>query len=317
MSRGHLPGTAKVLAGDFDLSPAEGRLEAALAERSNPWSSHPPLAERLAALGFMPRVPALRPTASAASCFLGDRLDHYLGRLSAEWWEHCEAGWEAQAQRMCEASTELSLLERTMATRVLETRELARLAELRELLHGSGAGIRQDLTLLERDPDHLLASWRVGRAALEAGHAEGLSLILRIMRLEWRAIPASISAIRDAAERQVIELTPELEHRLEQLAKTYDGARLEFSNTTHFDLLERHGLDAAAVQRLTDVVRGFPRIRQAFLVRKRLKSAPDISGLVLGFKTEAHWTSVLFATDFGSEARLLQELADRPTCPTS
>jgi hypothetical protein len=70
-------------------------------------------------------------------------------------------------------------------------------------------------------------------------------------------------------------------------------------------------LDAAAVQRLTDVVRGFPRIRQAFLVRKRLKSAPDISGLVLGFKTEAHWTSVLFATDFGAEARLLQELADR------
>jgi hypothetical protein len=105
----------KFLAGDLDLSPAEGRLEAALAEWSNPWSSQPPLSERLAALGFMPRVPALRPTASAASCFLGDRLDHYLGRLSAEWWEHCEADWEAQAQRMCEAGTELSLLERTMA----------------------------------------------------------------------------------------------------------------------------------------------------------------------------------------------------------
>jgi Zn-dependent protease with chaperone function len=74
-------GLRTFLAGDLDLSPAEGRLKAALAERPNAWSSHPLLAERLAALGFVPRVPALRPTASAASCFLGDRLDHWLRKV--------------------------------------------------------------------------------------------------------------------------------------------------------------------------------------------------------------------------------------------
>jgi hypothetical protein len=31
------------LAAGLDLSPAEGRFEAALAERSDPWSSHPSL----------------------------------------------------------------------------------------------------------------------------------------------------------------------------------------------------------------------------------------------------------------------------------
>jgi Peptidase family M48 len=198
----------RFLAAGLDLSPAQGRSEAALAERSDPWSSHPSLAERLDALGFMPQVPALRSTASAASCFLEDRLDHYLGRLSVEWRKHCAAAWEAQAQRMREARTELSVLERTKATRALETRELARLAELRELLHGSGAGIRQDLELLERDPDHRHASWRVARAALEAGHADGLSLILRSMQLEWQTIPTGISAIRDAAAHGIIELSP-------------------------------------------------------------------------------------------------------------
>jgi hypothetical protein len=301
----------RFLAAGLDLSSAEGRLEATLTERSNPWSSHPSLADRLAALGVRPQVPALRPTASAASCFLKDRLDHYLGRLSAEWQKRCAADWEAQAQRMREARTELSVLERTMATRALETRELAGLAELRELLHGSGAGIRQDLELLERDPDHVFACWRMARAALEAGDAGGLQLMLRTMQLEWQAIPAGISAIRDAAVRATIEPTPELEHRLEQLAKAYDAAVIELSDTTRFDLLEPHGLDTATVRRLTDLIRGLPRIRLAFLVRRRLKSAPDISGLVLAVTTEAHWTSVLFITDFGADRRLLQELADR------
>jgi hypothetical protein len=62
---------------------------------------------------------------------------------------------------------------------------------------------------------------------------------------------------------------------------------------------------------MTDLIRGVPRIRLAFLVRRRAKSAPDISGLVLAVTTEAHWTSVLFGTDFGTDRRLLQELADR------
>jgi hypothetical protein len=256
-------------------------------------------------------MPALRPTASAASVLLGDHLDHYLGRLSVEWRKHAAAHWEAQAQSMQEARTELAVLERTMATRVLETAELAQLADVRELLHGSGTGIREDLELLERDPDHVLASWRVARAALEAGHADGLSLILRIMRLEWRAIPAGISAIRDAAAHATIELSPELEHRLEQLANAHDAAELELRDPTRFDLLEPHGLDTARVRRLTDLVRGLPQIRLAFLVRKRVTSAPHISGLVLAVTTEAHWASMLFATDFGAERRLLQQLADR------
>ena len=126
-----------------------------------------------------------------------------------------------------------------------ETGELERLAELRELLHGTGAGIRQDLELLERVPDHIHASWRVARAALEAGDAGGLDLMLRSMRLEWQAIPAGISAIRDAAAHGIIELSPELENRLEQLAKAYDAAVVELSDTTRFDLLEPHDLDAA------------------------------------------------------------------------
>ena len=302
----------RFLSAGLDLSSAEGRLEAALAERSDPWSSHPSLADRLAALGVMPQVPAVRPAASAASRFLENRLDHYLGRLSAEWRNRCAADWEAQAQRMREARTELAVLERTMATRALETGELERLAELRELLHGTGAGIRQDLELLERDPDHIHASWRVARAALEAGDAGGLDLMLRSMRLEWQAIPAGISAIRDAAAHGIIELSPELENRLEQLAKAYDAAVVELSDTTRFfDLLEPHGLGTATVRRLTDLIRGLPRIRLAFLVRRRVKSAPDISGLVLAVTTEAHWTSVLFVTDFGAERRLVQELADR------
>ena len=274
----------------------------------------PPLAERLAVLGFMPRVPTLRPTASAASCFLGDRLDHYLGRLSAEWWEHCEADWEAQAQRMCEAGTELSLLERTMATRDLETEGTCEAGRAGELLArhrgGDTAGSR---VARERDPDHVLASWRVARAALEAGDAGGLSSSAKSSRLEWRAIPASISAIRDAAERRVIETAPELEHKLEQLAKTtteplFRGVQQYHSLRSARAPRLGRGCGAASDRRRSWVSSdpaGIPRA-QASEERSRHFRAGTC-----GSRPRPHWTSVLFATDFGAEARLLQELADR------
>jgi hypothetical protein len=295
----------------INVSGAQSRLDAALADRSDPFSSHPSLSERLAALGVMPHVPALRPSVTAASHFFKDRLEYYLERLSDEWRAARADAWEERAAWLQQARPEISGLEAEETKRPLEFWELERLARLRALVHGRESAARQDVELLERDPDHLGASWRLGLAGLEAGHAHGLPLILRVMARDWRAIPAGTSAIRDAAERGVIELTSELKERLQQLAETYHAVDSEFAETTHFDLLEPHGLDAATVQRLTDLVNGFPQIRQAYLARKRLKSVPDVAGLVLGVVTKTRWTSELLATDFGADGRLAQELADR------
>ena len=136
----------------------------------------------------------------------------------------CASAWEAHATWLQETRAEISAIESEAADRPLAIEELARLARLRDLVDGRGAASRHDLELLERDPDHLLAGWRLGRAGLEAGHAHGLPLVLRVMRRDWRAIPAGTAAIQDAAERGVIELTPEQEERLERLGETYEAA---------------------------------------------------------------------------------------------
>lgn len=299
------------LAERVDAADVDVQLKAALARRSGTYSSHPSLRERLAALGVAPVAPDLHGVERAASHFFENRLDAYLDRLSEDWWTTRKAGWERHANALRRWKAEIESLERAAQVDALATDDLAALATLKEKARGRRAASLEDLELLRRNPDHLHAQWRLGYAALDAGHVYGLPLILQVMRRDWQTIPAGCDAIRDAADRGVLALTEDLDTRLDEFEELFDAAEAEFETTSSFDLLEPHGLAAKEVRHLTDVITAIPAIRRAFVVRKRLKTVSGVSGLVVGISARARWTSWLLGTDFGSEWRLAQDLVER------
>jgi hypothetical protein len=104
---------------NLDVADGEGRLQAALAVRSGPFSSHPSLAERLAALDVTPQLPDLHPAVSGASHFFGGRLDSYLERLDDPWRAAHATAWQARATWVQEARAEIAAIDSEAASHPL------------------------------------------------------------------------------------------------------------------------------------------------------------------------------------------------------
>lgn len=232
--------------------------------------THPTLEKRLAALRVDPSLPIERIATESASLLLGDRLVPLRERFSREWQAAAKPEWQALHRQSEIERNRLAELEAYPSHTATEAIELACLSEDHRL--GVDA-LPLYLAALERAPSDARGQYRLGALLLKRGReAEAIERLQRAMELDAALIPPVLRCLDDHArglpgEAAVIATIETLRARyLPQMREpqTRDAA------IGNEDLLP-HALEAAQLRDLARTLKGYGKVRGAWIARKRLQ----------------------------------------------
>lgn len=286
---------------------AQQALSRALLRRSRGADTHPALAERLAALGQEPRVPAAFEE-SAASHYLGAALPELRAALDAAWREGVAEHWErSHAQRAGQAARRAEL-EAAAAAGALPADDAWERASLTEDLDGVERALPLARDAVARHPDHAPSRYGLGRLLLAEGADEGVAHVERAIALDGDAeLPGAQLLAAHYLSSGRHDLAAPWVARAEALEDLQHAAQAERATVLASDPLDPHGLEPAAVAALVEPVRGHAGVARAFLARKRLRHLPDRAPVfVLAIVPRRPWHGLVRERQL---TRLAQELA--------
>jgi tetratricopeptide (TPR) repeat protein len=251
---------------------AHQHLTEALAEEADPFDSHPPLAERLAALGVP--VPALppRPTETAAERYLGDGLAELTATLDRDWSRGVRPSWREAHQEAREQRARLAELdERHGRGEALDDDDAFARADLVEDHRDPAEALALLRALVARNPHHPRASFALGRMLLARRDEAGIAHVERAMAHDPDAVTDGCQVIarylravgRDAEAERYRE-------RFEEADRAAEAARAARQGIDPGDRFAPHGLDEDDVASIVAQLRRIPGVKRAYLVRKEL-----------------------------------------------
>jgi Zn-dependent protease with chaperone function len=259
----------------------EQRLQTLLSQTTEPGDTHPPLAERLAAIGVIPRIP-VRPDRTAGDVWLPTQMAAVAARLDEQWAATRGEGWHRQREQRRENRERLVTLESIIAPTPAHLYEKARLIES---LDGTDAAL--PLYEAARDAGHAGAALAVGRVLLERDDDHGIALIEQAV-----ASDASLGEEGNGRIAEFLEIRGRLvdANRYATLAQAAaTRARLGASERREVLPVDRfgaHGLDQPALDRILASLAEVPEIHAALLVRKELRHSAG-TRLVLAVEANA------------------------------
>jgi Zn-dependent protease with chaperone function len=216
----------------------DARLARVLARQSDDEDTHPSLKDRLAALGVQAE-PLEACTHSAADAWLGDLAPQLEARFSREWQESVAEHW---------VPTEAGKL------------------------HGEDAAALRDT--IAAAPDDVSANARLGELLLSRDDADGVAPLRRAIerdpdrRYEWLTLLDAYYA-RTGGD---LALRDGIAEELRACARAYSEVEKARTTLSKRDQFVPHGLDAATVQRVCDVLKLHP-VKRVWVVRKDLGEA--------------------------------------------
>ncbi|BDG04196.1 M48 family metallopeptidase [Anaeromyxobacter oryzae] len=305
---GHLAWMEETLRAAGTDEEAPQALARALKARATAGDTHPSLAERLEALGQEPRVPPA-PRRSAASAFLGPCQRRVQTELESRWRASVAEAWERAHQDGKRDAGRLAELDARAGAAPLDVDEACERVALVERMHGSAEALPLALESAARHPDHALARFQLGRLLLRRQDAAGLPHLDRAMALdEGATLPAAqLIAGYHLAEGRTADAAPWIE-RVRSIEAAEAVAEAERAQVRAGDLVEPHGLGREDVEKFAAALRGHPRVKKAWLARKKLVHFPERARVyVVGVTRRGAWYRL---ESSGAQAKLAQELAD-------
>ena len=253
--------------------PEHARVPARLLSReSAPDDTHPTLEKRLVALGIDNTLPIERIATESAALLLGDHLLPLRERFSREWQTAAKPEWQALHRQSEIERNRLAELEAHPTHTPAEAMELACLSEDHRL--GVDA-LPLYLSALERAPSDARGQYRLGALLLKREReAEGIDRLQRAMELDATLIPPVLRCLDDytrglPAESAVIATVETLRARYLPQAHAPEARNASIGDE---DLLP-HALEAAQLRDLARTLRGYDKVRHAWIARKRLQGA--------------------------------------------
>ena len=257
-------------------------LEEALARETSLDDTHPCPRERLQAMKMPARVPPPSPR-SAAEEYLRDELPILVGQLDRKWADWVKPFWTEDHKRYQSLKTRIEELDRKSKGVSLTHDEEFERARAREEFQGREAGLAAFQEILQRIPDHLAARFAVGRLLLQAGDEQGLEHLNQVMNKDADAIgQGCLLAFQFLMARSRKEEAEAYRERALQHGEKHRAAEQERSQILFDGRYSTHGIDAQTIARLIEVLRRFPEIVRAFLVRRDVEHFPERPLLVLG-----------------------------------
>ncbi|WP_242108691.1 M48 family metallopeptidase [Luteimonas aquatica] len=232
--------------------------------------THPPLPQRVAALGVPPRLLASR--GEAASELLGAALPQIERALDARWHAQADPQWREAYRAAAGERARLAEIESRGAPTPAETLEHARLVEKLRPDYDAAPLYARAIAL---EPGNATAHYRAGMLALRGGDARaGIAQLRQAMSLDAgavRPILAELEACRrdpglDAAVAAELRALHEAFAPSAQSLDARDAVAVE-------DGLLAHDLDAEALRGLARVLALQERVTRAWVARKRLELA--------------------------------------------
>jgi Zn-dependent protease with chaperone function len=295
-----------VFKGELEPELARKWLGMGLAQTTDSTDTHPCLKDRLAALGEQPRVPG-RLERSAAEVLLGPALPALAAELDGDWRAAVAEKWTQTYERARDSRKRLAELEARGPEAPLSVQEEWERASLVEDFRDAGAALPLYQRLLEREPGHVSAHFAIGRLLLERGEEAGIGHLEEAMKRDTDAIlPACGRVMHWFEERGREEEARAWRTRGETWARTLEESKAERDTLRKSDALEPHGVSEAVLEKLATQLHGYPRVKEAWLVRKTVKHFPERPLYVLGVQFGGGYSSA--ETDKALIAKLSQEL---------
>ncbi len=283
---------------NFAALPDEDELRAelggSLARRTSEFDSHPSLADRLDAIGYLQargvRVDQLRgspreiagnlplprfSTPSAAEFFLGDQCQNYLARVSAAWQVDVAENWDQRHNQLLRNRGKLHLLDERAAAGKLDGEGAFERAMIVEAMEGDDKLIDLLDTALALDPSHPVANYHKGRALLRKRDPAGVELIESAIRAEPESVHPGLNLLYEFHQKQnnhdeaarIIRRADEHDRAL----ATAQGERTFLRSDESWSKVE---LAASERRRLISVARSLPDVRRVYLFRRALRIFP-------------------------------------------
>jgi hypothetical protein len=276
---------------------SESALEAILIQRPNPSDTHPPLRDRLAALGEEARLPAPIER-SAAEHFVGKSLVDLRGALNRRWESQVTASWKAQYDQARALREKLDQLTEKSRVEKLSAQEMWQMAALTEAFHGVDAAVPLYQQILIKNENHAPANLAIGRILLSREDFNGIPMIEQAMDLSSDLVPAGCALIQVFFGSTIAKTRPR---------RSTEGRRstaLERRRIHRRDRFIETGLDDATIAPIREELSKYPEVARAFLVRKAVTYFPEKFLFVLGVVPR-------FTEAFRFRSRTSQGLAKR------
>jgi Zn-dependent protease with chaperone function len=264
---------------------------AALAAKTTYADTHPSLSDRLRAVGADAEfVPPSSPEESAVQ-LLGAERPRLEGLLDARWRTRVAESWKKAYEEAQKGRARLGEL-RTQATQgelqVLRALELAALEE--NVGAGPAAALSMRREILARVPDSAPARFALARQLLQAGDAEGITLMEGVVEQEPEAQLGGAELLRNYFYRRGDSARgQQWQERYLACSRVLVAAQRERAQFWLSDSVAPHDLATEVLARLVEQLKALPELRRAYLVRKTTKYLPDKPCYVLGFESSPRW----------------------------
>jgi tetratricopeptide (TPR) repeat protein len=253
---------------------------------------HPPLPDRLRALGVDPAEVRLEPApdgVTAAEALLGPLGTRALATFDEEWRSSVADAWRQEHQRAEEARRRLAELDARAEREELPVED----ARMRALLTATYRGDDDALPLLravvEREPNEAAAHFALGRILIARGDEQGLAHVERAAELDPDAIlPASEVAYAFLKERGRDGAADAHMERAQARAAELEAARRERETVEPDDDVTSAELPQDSVDAVRRRLAVEPEVVRAYLGRKVVQHLPDEYPLyVVGIERES------------------------------
>lgn len=234
-----------------------------LARQPAPEDTHPTLLKRVQAL--QATLCQLDGDAPPASALLGDLDARLQQQFSLEWRKAEESDWKLRHGELQRERTRLAELQAHPTHTPAEAVELACLSED----HQPGVDVLPMYqAALLRAPSHGVGHFRTGALLLKRGHTEqGVQHLQRAMELDRSLILQALRTL-DLHARAQPEQSP-LHANVESLHARYLAHALSVQDDTS-EQLQPHALESAQLLALARTLRGYDKVRKAWVVRRSL-----------------------------------------------
>lgn len=281
------------------------RLRVALDAKTDPYDTHPSLADRIAAIRVAPRIaPAFEE--DAATALLEGESKRIARETFAEWTKSLAEFWEANHELWRLGNTRCEELRSRSTRSAGEEFELARLVEERE---SASAALAHYDAAARLDPGHRASAFHAARIRLESGDLTASDAILAVAALDPDFATRAHAAIARCLEKLGrSDDAREWERRSDEEAAEDRRAVAEREATTLADDLAPHDLDSDTRSTVTKALREIPDLREVFIARKVLRHRPHRPYFVVGL-TSARVSARWFMIGREAESRRLVDAA--------
>lgn len=252
--------------------------------------THPALRDRLAALGEPPEL-ALPAAGESADRLLGPSLERLTQAFDERWRARIAPSWQQRHQYVQDARAKLAALRQPVDGKEPDAAvSLERVLLEEDVGSGAEAALAELRSLQARFPQDPPIAYALGSRLLGRDDAAGIALVQGAIGEDPDYLLPGAEALRDYYFRQGdAKLAQSWDERLLDRARVHAAARAERDRIFTNDDFDPHGLAGAPLATMVEALRAVPRLREVYLVRKRVAHLPDMPLLVLGFVVTPFW----------------------------